>query len=167
MKYVKLTERQRRLVKAYVKTGNATEAARIAGYSEKTANRIGPENLSKPVIQEAIKKLLKKIEEAQTATPEEVMRFLSASMRGQITEEVVVVEGTGEGCSDARVIEKQISARDRLEAAKQLLKRYPRQVEAEAEQLKVDKLRAEVEALKENDSEEVVIIDDVPDEETK
>ena len=41
-----------------------------------------------------------------------------------IKEEVVVVEGTGDGCSKAKTIEKQIGANDRIKAAVQLAKRY-------------------------------------------
>ena len=49
----KLTTRQRRFVEAY--TGNATAAAIAAGYSEKTAEVIGHENLRKPKILAEIK----------------------------------------------------------------------------------------------------------------
>ena len=35
---MKLTERQKRFVDAYIKTGNASEAARLAGYSKKNVN---------------------------------------------------------------------------------------------------------------------------------
>ena len=53
-----------------------------------------------------------------------VMEFLTSSMRGEIKEEAVVVEGFGDGCSAARIIEKQIGANDRIKAAVQLAKRY-------------------------------------------
>ena len=52
----KLTPKQQRFVTEYLKSGNATEAAKQAGYSEKTANRIATENLSKPVIARAIER---------------------------------------------------------------------------------------------------------------
>lgn len=52
----KLTIKQDAFVKAYLLNGgNATQAAVKAGYSEKTVRAIGAENLTKPVIQEAIK----------------------------------------------------------------------------------------------------------------
>jgi len=47
-----LTERQRKFVEAYMKTGNATEAARLSGY--KNANTQGPRLLVKEGIQDAI-----------------------------------------------------------------------------------------------------------------
>ena len=52
----KLTPKQQRFVTEYLKSGNATEAAKQAGYSEKTAFRIGAENLQKPAISRAIER---------------------------------------------------------------------------------------------------------------
>lgn len=51
----RLTLRQQRFVDEFVLCGNASEAARRAGYSEKTAGAIAAENLQKPVILEAIR----------------------------------------------------------------------------------------------------------------
>jgi phage terminase small subunit len=50
-----LTDKQKVFVEEYLTCWNATEAARRAGYSERSAQQIGTENLSKPVIAEAIK----------------------------------------------------------------------------------------------------------------
>jgi phage terminase small subunit len=49
-----LTDRQQLFVSHYVVCWNATEAAKKAGYSEKTARSIGSENLTKPDIAAAI-----------------------------------------------------------------------------------------------------------------
>ena len=49
-----LTARQEKFVEHYAICGNAAEAARLAGYSAKTARVIGPENLSKLAVKEAI-----------------------------------------------------------------------------------------------------------------
>ena len=67
---------------------------------------------------------MKELEDAQIADAKEVMQFLTASMRGETQEEVVVVEGDGKGYSSARIIKKQLLAHDRLDAAKQLAKRF-------------------------------------------
>ena len=53
---MKLTPKQKKFAEYYIKCGNATEAAKKAGYSEKTAYAIGQENLKKPVISEYIAK---------------------------------------------------------------------------------------------------------------
>lgn len=45
-----LTAKQERFVAEYLKDGNATRAAKAAGYSQRTAHVTGHENLSKPEI---------------------------------------------------------------------------------------------------------------------
>lgn len=50
----KLTEKQKLFVACYLIHLNASKAALEAGYSEKTAFRIGAENLQKPAIKKAI-----------------------------------------------------------------------------------------------------------------
>lgn len=50
----KLTEKQQRFVDEYLIDLNATQAAIRAGYSSKTADAIGCENLTKPNIQQKI-----------------------------------------------------------------------------------------------------------------
>lgn len=49
-----LLSKQKVFVEEYLKCWNATEAAKRAGYSEKTAYSIGSENLKKPEIKAAI-----------------------------------------------------------------------------------------------------------------
>jgi phage terminase small subunit len=49
-----LTEKQRIFCHEYVLDWNATRSAKVAGYSEKTAQEIGSENLSKPIIKQYI-----------------------------------------------------------------------------------------------------------------
>ena len=53
-KTAKLTEKQQRFVEEYLIDLNATQAAIRAGYSAKTADAIGWENLTKPNIQQKI-----------------------------------------------------------------------------------------------------------------
>ena len=160
---MKLTEKQRRFVDYYVETGNASEAARRAGYAEKAAYRTGSENLRKPQVKAAIDARLKELEDKRIATADEVLQFLTSTLRGEVKEERVVVKGTGEGRSDARIITVQVSARDRLEAAKSLLKRYPMQLDAKEQKLKLQKLEAEIRAAEQVDDDAVTIVDDLGD----
>lgn len=53
-----LTPKQAKFVMHYIEDFNATKAAKSAGYSKKTAQRMGSENLSKPLIKEAIEQEL-------------------------------------------------------------------------------------------------------------
>lgn len=121
---MKLTEKQKRFADYYIETGNITEAATRAGYSKKTARVIGQENLLKPAIKGYIDEKLEAIQDERTASAKEVLEFLTKSMRGEIKEEVVVVEGTGDGTSEARTVKKQIGLRDRIKSAELLGKRY-------------------------------------------
>lgn len=57
----KLTLKQKKFTTEYIKSGNATSAAKKAGYSEKTARQIATENLAKPVIQEEIQSAAAKL----------------------------------------------------------------------------------------------------------
>lgn len=117
-----LTIKQKAFADYYIETGNATEAAKKARYKQPHVQ--GSQNLEKLSVKEYIKERLKVIEDERIADASEVLRHLSEAMRGEIQEEVIVVEGCGDGCSDARVMNKQISARDRIKAAELLGKRY-------------------------------------------
>ena len=72
-----LTPKQQAFVQEYLIDLNATQAAIRAGYSEKTANRIGSENLSKPDIAEAIEKAMNERAEKTKTSAEWVIKELA------------------------------------------------------------------------------------------
>lgn len=119
---MKLTERQKRFADYYIETGNAAEAARQAGYKQPQVQ--GSENLVKPNVKVYIQQRLQALEDKRIASAAEVLKYLTAILRGDETEEVVVVEGCGDGRSEASKIDKNISAKDRIKAAELLGKRY-------------------------------------------
>lgn len=159
-----LTEKQKRFVDFYIETGNATEAARKAGYASKAAYATGAENLRKPQIKAAIDARLKELEDSRIAKADEVLKFLTATLRSQVTEPHVIVEDTGEGCSEAKVIETGPSVRDRIEAAKNLLKRYPTEMDSKEQKLRLAKLEQELKEAAQDEADDVMIIDDLGDE---
>lgn len=120
----KLTAKQQRFCDEYLIDLNATQAAIRAGYSQKTAKQIGQENLTKPDIKEYIEKRMAEKEAALIADQTEVMRYLTSVLRGQSVSEVVVVEGVGEGCSEARTMQKSPDEKERLKAAELLGKAH-------------------------------------------
>jgi phage terminase small subunit len=69
----KLTDKQRRFVEEYCIDFNATQAAIRAKYSQKTAGRIGQQNLQKLVIQKAIAEHTKKLTAKSEITVERVL----------------------------------------------------------------------------------------------
>ncbi len=72
-----LTAKQRVFVEEYLVDLNATQAAIRAGYSKKTAQRIGSENLSKPLVAEAIQKAMEKRSERTEITADAVLEELA------------------------------------------------------------------------------------------
>ena len=89
-----VTEKQKRFCDEYLTDLNATRAAVRAGYSKKTAYSIGEENLRKPEIKEYIEKRMAEKESQLIADQDEVMRYLTAVMRREKMESVVVTLNT-------------------------------------------------------------------------
>lgn len=79
--YNKLTEKQKRFIDYYVETANATESAKRAGYSSKTAKNIGAENLTK--LNYFIQERLQELGDIRIASQEEVLQYLTKVMRGE------------------------------------------------------------------------------------
>ena len=113
----KLTVKQQKFCDEYIRSGNATEAALKAGYRSRTAYSIGNENLKKPELKKYIEEKIKEIESAKLATAQETLEYLTSVMRGEQTETVVTAKGIYKNV--------EVSAKDRITAAKELLKRYP------------------------------------------
>jgi phage terminase small subunit len=80
----KLTARQLKFCEEYQLTLNATQSAIKAGYSEKTANRIASENLSKPDIQKKIQQLQLESRKQADITKKEILSELAAILRANI-----------------------------------------------------------------------------------
>lgn len=82
----RLTIKQQRFADEYIISGNATDAARKAGYAEKTARSIGNENLTKPDILTYIKERAAELESKKIATMKEVREFWTETMRSKYNE---------------------------------------------------------------------------------
>lgn len=119
-----MSPKQEKFCAEYLIDLNATQAAIRAGYKERTAYSIGNENLKKPEIQKRIKALRSKEFRKAIMTAEEVEARLSKAARGGLREEVIVTEGTGDGCSEARIIKKQLSAKDQIKALELMGRRH-------------------------------------------
>lgn len=119
-----MTVKQQRFCDEYLIDLNATQAAIRAGYSKKTAGHIAHEYLEKPAIKEYIAQRMAEKEAKLIAAQDEVLKYLTSVMRGESQSEVVVVEGTGMGESQARRVQKAPDEKEKLKAAELLGKRY-------------------------------------------
>lgn len=119
-----MTPRQEKFCVEYLIDLNATQAAIRAGYSKRTADRIANQNLRKLEIQSRIKKMRDEYYDKTIMSAKEVEYLLSKAGRGELKEEVVVVEGLGDGVSAAQIIKKRLSAKDRIKALELMGKRH-------------------------------------------
>lgn len=155
-----LTEKQRRFVDYYLETGNATEAARRAGYRKPNSN--AARMMVNDGIRNAIADRMKIIENKRVASATEVLQYLTAVMRGEVKEEVLVTEGCGVGYTETKAVKKEISQRDRLKAAELLMKRLGlgmSDIEQEEKKVRIESMRKNIDR-DDGDEEGVQIIDD-------
>jgi len=120
----KMTAKQQRFCDEYLIDLNATQAAIRAGYSEKTAKEQGSRMLTNVNVKEYIEERMAEKEKNLIADQDEVLRYLTAVLRGESSEEMVVVEGLGDGISKATTVTRDVCPKDRLKAAELLGKRY-------------------------------------------
>lgn len=119
-----MTDKQKRFCNEYLVDCNATQAAIRAGYSPKTANEQGNRLLANVSIKSRIEEMLEKMQKPTIATAEEVLEYLTSVVRGESKSDYLVVEGIGDGCSEARSFQKKPDEKDRIKAAELLGKRY-------------------------------------------
>lgn len=129
---MKLTPKQKAFADEYLICGNATEAAKKAGYNPKSARQIATENLAKPSISAYIAERQKQIESSRIADVKEVMEFYSAVMRGEVKDQ----------------FDMDASLTDRLSAGRELMKRYEKADTTKNESL--DRLDEILKGIKEN-----------------
>lgn len=126
---MELTPKQKAFADYYLETGNATEAAKRAGYSENSAKQIGTENLSKPSISQYIAERQKQLEDKRIADISEVLQFFTAVMRGEVKDQ----------------FDFDPSLSDRLSAGKELMKRYEKGDDGKKDALaKLDEVLKEI-----------------------
>lgn len=103
-----LTRMQRLFAEAYIECGNATEAAKKAGYSERTAGRNADKVRKNTKVSAYIAERMRSQDASRVASADEVLRFFSSVMRGEVKDQFGL---------DA-------SLADRLNAGKELMKRH-------------------------------------------
>lgn len=109
----------------YAKTGNATESYKKAGYEAKTANAIyanANRLLKNDKVQARLAELSAEMATEKIANIKEIQERLTAILRGEYKEEQVVVEGCGDGISEASIVKREAQLKDRIKAGELLAK---------------------------------------------
>ena len=115
-----MNERQKRFADEYIISGNAYQSAIKAGYSPKYAKTDAHKLLENTRIKNYIDERLAQLESEKIADQQEVLKYLSAVMRGEMTEQTL--KSVGE--SGQVITEIDVGAKDRIKAAELLGKRY-------------------------------------------
>lgn len=163
---MKLTAKQRLFADEYIKSGNATESYIKAGYSVKTnssAKAASSRLLTNVNLKHYIDAKMAEIESHKIADAKEVLQFYTRVLRSEETEEVALPTG-----DDVVTVEKKPSFKDRLTAAKELMKRYPLNDPLVAAQLKKLQAEADTAEWKRNEltgdnanNESTTLVDDI------
>lgn len=91
----KLTLKQKKFCEYYAQLGNAAESARKAGYSKKTAEAIGLENLGKPRLQKYIKELTAENQSKRIQSIIEGQEWLTDILEGRVVEKEIIITKEG------------------------------------------------------------------------
>lgn len=122
-----MTEKQKRFCDEYLIDCNATRAYKTVYQnvkSDEVARKAGSRLLTNVDVKNYITEQMEKIHNEKTADAQEVIEYLTSVLRGESIAQEIVVEGTGDGCSEARTMEKAPSEKEKLKAAELLGKRY-------------------------------------------
>ena len=117
-------KRHEKFCHEYIKDMNATQAAIRTGYSEKTAKMQGSRLMTNDDIKARVKELRDAYFNENIMTAQQVEYELTRIALGLSKEKQVVIEGTGDGCSEARIIDKPPDEKSRLKALELMAKRH-------------------------------------------
>jgi len=152
----KLTPKQQRFADEYIKSGNAADAARKAGYSKRSARSVGQQNLTKLDIKKYIDERMAEIASKRIMDATEAIELLTSIARGE-TKETVYID-TADGVYEKH---KEADLKTRISATKEILKRYPdndKLVEQQIRKLKAEADIAEYKAKQISNTDETVKI---------
>lgn len=131
----KLTSKQKRFIEEYLIDLNATQAAIRAGYSPNSAQEIGSENLSKPIIKNEIDKaiaqrsrrtgisqdrVLRELAKIAFVNPSDVIDFGQATVKNSASEDdlatIASVKVKTIPTEDGDIEEREVKLYDKLKA---------------------------------------------------
>ena len=118
-----MTEKQKKFADEYIISLNATQAYKKAYLSVKkddVARANGSRLLANANVRAYIDEQLEKLKSERVADQQEVLEFLTAVMRGEITEPLLVLDGDGY----QKVMDAKPNVSTRKSAAVDLGKRY-------------------------------------------
>lgn len=117
-------KKHERFCTEYVKDMNGKQAAIRAGYAERSAEMQASRLLRNDKVKQRVAELREAYFNENIMTAQQVEYELTRIALGLSNEKHVVIEGTGEGCSEARIIDKPPDEKSRLKALELMAKRH-------------------------------------------
>ena len=117
-------KRHEKFCHEYIKDMNATQAAIRTGYSEKSAESQSSRLLRNDKVKKRVAELRDAYFNENIMTAQQVEYELTRIALGLSNEKHVVIEGTGDGYSEARIIDKPPDEKSRLKALELMAKRH-------------------------------------------
>lgn len=117
-------KKHERFCTEYVKDTNGKQAAIRAGYAERSAEMQASRLLRNDKVKQRVAELREAYFNENIMTAQQVEYELTRIALGLSKEKQVVIEGTGEGCSEARIIDKPPDEKSRLKALELMAKRH-------------------------------------------
>ena len=111
-----MTPKQKAFADEYLICGNATEAARRAGYRKSSARQIGTENLSKPSISAYIAERQAQTDSANICTIQEIQEFRTRIIKGEEKDQFGLDVSTSDKLKAANDLEKALRIKEAEEA---------------------------------------------------
>lgn len=117
-------KKHERFCTEYIKDMNGKQAAIRAGYAERSAEMQASRLLRNDKVKQRVAELREAYFNENIMTAQQVEYELTRIALGLSNEKHVVIEGTGEGCSEARIIDKPPDEKSRLKALELMAKRH-------------------------------------------
>ena len=117
-------KKHERFCTEYVKDTNGKQAAIRAGYAERSAEMQASRLLRNDKVKQRVAELREAYLDENIMTAKQVEYELTRIALGLSNEKHVVIEGTGDGYSEARIIDKPPDEKSRLKALELMAKRH-------------------------------------------
>lgn len=117
-------KKHERFCTEYVKDTNGKQAAIRAGYAERSAEMQASRLLRNDKVKQRVAELREAYFNENIMTAQQVEYELTRIALGLSNEKHVVIEGTGDGYSEARIIDKPPDEKSRLKALELMAKRH-------------------------------------------
>lgn len=117
-------KKHERFCTEYIKDTNGKQAAIRAGYAERSAEMQASRLLRNDKVKQRVAELREAYFNENIMTAQQVEYELTRIALGLSNEKHVVIEGTGDGYSEARIIDKPPDEKSRLKALELMAKRH-------------------------------------------